>query len=155
MSHKWSNSSLFRGVACDLFGAKPLPEPVLTNFLWSHEEQNSAQFKTKYKHFVKENVFQNGVCQISAILFRPQCVKMVMTLVNLYLLFDLLLHLSHDDVIKWKHFHVTGPLWWISLIKASDAELWCFLWSAPEQTVEQTIGTPAIWDAIAFIMTKL
>ena len=35
--------------------------------------------------------------------------------------------------------HVTGPLWWestgyrwIPLIKASDAELWCFLWSTPE-----------------------
>ena len=36
-------------------------------------------------------------------------------------------------------FRVTGPLWgeftghrWIPLTKASDAELWCFLWSAPE-----------------------
>ena len=34
-------------------------------------------------------------------------------------------------------FHVTGPLWgestghrWIPLTKASDAELWCLLWSA-------------------------
>ena len=26
-----------------------------------------------------------------------------------------------------------------SLAKVSDAELWCFLWSAPEQTIEQTI----------------
>ena len=25
---------------------------------------------------------------------------------------------------------------WIALTKASDAKLWCFLWSAPEQTVE-------------------
>ena len=39
--------------------------------------------------------------------------------------------------------------------KASDAELWCFLWSAPEQTVEQTTGTPVIWDAIVLIMTSL
>ena len=36
-------------------------------------------------------------------------------------------------------FRVTGPLCgeftghrWIPLTKASDAELWCFLWSAPE-----------------------
>ena len=36
-------------------------------------------------------------------------------------------------------FRVTGPLWgeftghrWIPLTKASDAELWCSLWSAPE-----------------------
>ena len=45
----------------------------------------------------------------------------------------------HDDVIKWKHF----PRYWpfvrgihrsrrIPRTKASDVELWCFLWSAPE-----------------------
>ena len=28
--------------------------------------------------------------------------------------------------------------WWIPLTEASDAELWCFLWSGPEQTVEQS-----------------
>ena len=44
---------------------------------------------------------------------------------------------------------------WIPLPKTSDAELWCFLWSAPEQMVEQTIETPVIWDPIALIMTSL
>ena len=46
--------------------------------------------------------------------------------------------LSHDDVIKWKHFPcywpfvlVTGHRW-IPLTNASDAEVWCFPWSAPE-----------------------
>ena len=55
---------------------------------------------------------------------------------------------------------ITGPLCGeftghgrIPLTKASDAELWCFLWSAPEQMAEQTIETPVIWDAIAFIIT--
>ena len=49
----------------------------------------------------------------------------------------------HNDVIKWKHF----PRYWPfvrgirpspvnSTKKANDAELWCFLWSAPQQTVE-------------------
>ena len=40
----------------------------------------------------------------------------------------------HDDVIKWKHFRVTGPLCgeftgdrWIPLTTASDAELWHFV----------------------------
>ena len=58
-------------------------------------------------------------------------------------------------------FRVTGPLWrkstghrWIPFTKASDAELWCFLWPAPEQTAEKIIETPVIWDAIAFVMTK-
>ena len=59
-------------------------------------------------------------------------------------------------------FRVTGPCWgeltghqWIPLTKASDVELWCFLWSSPEQTVEQTIETLVIWDAITPIMTSL
>ena len=50
----------------------------------------------------------------------------------------------HDVAIK--HF----PLYWLfvrgshrwlmhSLTKASNAELWSFLWSAPEQTVEKTM----------------
>ena len=50
---------------------------------------------------------------------------------------------NHDDVINGNIFRVTGHLWgeftdprWISLTKASDAEHWCFLWSAPEQTIE-------------------
>ena len=69
---------------------------------------------------------------------------------------------NQDHVIKRKHFHVAGPQWgdstderWIPLTKANDAELWCFLWSAPEQKAEQTIETPLIWDAIALIMTSL
>ena len=40
---------------------------------------------------------------------------------------------------------------WILLTKASDAELWYLLWSAPEQTVDQTIETPVSWDAITLI----
>ena len=56
-------------------------------------------------------------------------------------------------------FCVTSPLWgqstshrWIPLTKASDAQLWCFLWSVPEQTIDQTIKMPVIWDAIALNM---
>ena len=43
----------------------------------------------------------------------------------------------------------------IPLTKASDAELCCILWSAPEQTVEQTIEATGVWDAIALVMTSL
>ena len=59
-------------------------------------------------------------------------------------------------------FHVTGPLCgeftvhrWIPRAKASDAELWCFLWSAPEPTLEHTMETLVIWDATVPIMTSL
>ena len=69
---------------------------------------------------------------------------------------------THYDVIKWNNFPRHWPFWgestghrWIPLTKASDAELWCFLCSVPEQTVEQTIETQVIWDAITLIMTSL
>ena len=68
---------------------------------------------------------------------------------------------QHDDVTNGNIFRVTGHLWvestghrWISLTNASDAEFWYFRWSAPEQTIEQTIETPVIWEAIALIMTS-
>ena len=67
---------------------------------------------------------------------------------------------NHDDVTRWKHFSRYWPLWgestadrWISLTMVSDPEFWCF--SSPEQTVEQTIETPVIWDDISPIMTSL
>ena len=55
-------------------------------------------------------------------------------------------------------FRVTGLLcgeFTAHCTKASDAELWCFLWSASEPTVEKTMETPVIWDTIALIMTSL
>ena len=68
----------------------------------------------------------------------------------------------YDGVIKWKKI----PRYWLfvrgihqppglPLTKASDAELWCFFGSEPEQTVKQTIETPVIWDIMAPIMTSL
>ena len=58
-------------------------------------------------------------------------------------------------------FRVAGPLCgeftghrWIPHRKASDAELWYFLGSAPEYMLEQTIVRLVIWDAIALIMTS-
>ena len=51
-------------------------------------------------------------------------------------------------------FRITRPLWGestghrrITLTNASDPDLESFLWS--EQTFEQTIDTPGIWDASA------
>ena len=46
--------------------------------------------------------------------------------------------LIYHDVIKWRHFPRHLPfvrgIHRIPLTKASDKELWCFLWSAPEQS---------------------
>ena len=50
--------------------------------------------------------------------------------------------LPHVEVIKKKHFRVSGPFCreftghrWIFLTKTSDANPWCFLWSAIEQMI--------------------
>ena len=62
------------------------------------------------------------------------------------------------ETIKPQHISTCGESTghrWIPPTKASDAELWCFLWSAPQQTFEKKIETLAIWDAIAPIMTSL
>ena len=70
--------------------------------------------------------------------------------------------ISHDDVIKWKNLPRYWPFVWgihrspvNSPHKGQWRGVWCFLWSAPEPTMEQTIETPVIWDAIALIMTSL
>ena len=61
---------------------------------------------------------------------RPPCVLHGFS--QMYLIFTV--SFTHDDVIKWKHF----PCYWPFVRgihrghKASDAELWCFLWSAPK-----------------------
>ena len=78
------------------------------------------------------------------------------------------LYLWHDMTRIWVDIgpdnglfsHTTNTLpdkadRWIPLTKASDADIWCLLWSAPDPTVKQTIETPVIWDAIAHIMTSL
>ena len=72
------------------------------------------------------------------------------------------LKMPYNDIIKWKYFPHYWPFVrestghrWVPLTKANDTELWCFLWSAPEQMAEQTIETPLIWDAIVLIMTSL
>ena len=48
-------------------------------------------------------------------------------------------------------FRVTGPVWvestghrWIPLTRASDVEIWCILWSAHKQAVEQTSDAPVL-----------
>ena len=58
---------------------------------------------------------------------------------------------NHDDVIKWKHF----PRYRHFVRGAIDAELWCFLWCAPEETVEQAVEVTVIWDAMTSIVTSL
>ena len=67
----------------------------------------------------------------------------LLTAGEVWLLLWTQIEIFHDDVIKWKHFPRYWPFVrgihrsrWLPHTKASDAELWCFLWSGHEQTVE-------------------
>ena len=63
--------------------------------------------------------------------------------ISRYAIFQAVLYFAEHMITSWNGniFRVTGPLWgesighrWIPQTQSSDAELWCFLWSAPEQT---------------------
>ena len=54
-------------MACRLFGAKPLLQPMLTYCLLGLWEQTSVKFKSKYIH---EPAFEAAVCEMVAILSR-------------------------------------------------------------------------------------
>ena len=61
------------------------------------------------------------------------------------------------SALSWPLFRVaivTGQRW-IPHRKASDVELWCFLLSVSEYTVEYTILMLVIWDDIGRIVTSL
>ena len=59
-----------------LFGGKPLSEPMLPYCRLDPKEHISQwNFIKNSKVFVQENALQHVVCEMAAILSRPQCVK--------------------------------------------------------------------------------
>ena len=52
-------------MACRLFGAKPLPEPMLAYCHLDSWEQISVKFESEFNHiiFIQENAFENVICQ--------------------------------------------------------------------------------------------
>ena len=103
------------------------------------------RYKSNYENKTNFNLLlqnHNSIHFVPLIIISTQIdCNHVMVTDNTLIRFASLLYLVrtvHDDVIKWKHF----PHYWPflrgihrspvnSLTKASDAELWCFLWSAP------------------------
>ena len=75
----------------------------------------------------------------------------------------------HEDVIKWKHFRVTGPLCgeftgprWIPRTKASNAELWFFslicVWInswVNNREADDLRRNPAHYDVIVMVWPSL
>ena len=66
-------SALVQIMACRLFGAKPLSEPVLSHSQLDPQEQTSVKFESK--HFIHENAYENIVCGMAAILSRERWIN--------------------------------------------------------------------------------
>ena len=64
-------------MACRLFGAKPLFEPMLEN--WPVRTTFSEIIIEILNKLFKKNAFESVVCEVVAILSRPQCVKIELT----------------------------------------------------------------------------
>ena len=121
----------------------------ITKF-WYHKKQ-AKQHKTWAYYFGSYGITINTVAET------PNCTLQAQN-IAITVRWRLESVTNHDDVIKWKHFPRYWPFmrgihrWPLDFPhKASDAELWCFLWSAPEQTIE----TLVIWDTIAPIVMPL
>ena len=58
-------------MACRLFGAKPLAEPVLVHCQYEPWYETSVKFEqNEKKKFHSENVFENVICKMVSNLFR-------------------------------------------------------------------------------------
>ena len=68
-------------MACRLDGAKPLPEPKLESLIVNWTRRNKLQWKfNRYSNiFIHENAIESIVCEMAAILFRPQYVESIYT----------------------------------------------------------------------------
>ena len=63
---QWGGSSLFQVMACCLFGAKPLPEPMLAYCQFNSWEQISVIFESDFYDYHLRNAFEDAVCQIGS-----------------------------------------------------------------------------------------
>ena len=87
--------------------------------------------------------------QWSPVIHPKQLMRDTSSITKISLKFTYLMMTSSNGNIFRVTGHFTGHRW-IPRTKASDAELWCFLWSAPEWTIVRLV----IWDAIAPIITS-
>ena len=96
--HQWTGSTLIQVMACRLFGAKPLPEPVLAYCQLDSWEQTSVKFKSESFSFQKMHLKLSSP-QMAAILSRERWV--------------------HFNPIMDKQVHPSSSVWrsYLSILK--------------------------------------
>ena len=115
--HQWIKSVLVQIMACRLFGAKPLSEPMLGYCQLNPLNKIQWIFNRNTNLFIHENASQNIVCQKAAILSRgrwvnslapvifgsninPLHAKFFRVNINMYLHFMSFLHIDRTQVLK-------------------------------------------------------
>ena len=84
---QWTRSSLIQVMAWHLFGAKPLPEPMLI-YQWNRNQNIII--------FIHKIAFQYVACQMSAILFSPQCVNDIWAYIDLLTIWPLVVFVDGE-----------------------------------------------------------
>ena len=74
-SRQWTWSALVQVMACRLFGAKPLPEPMLAYCQLDSWELKSWNLKRDLYIFIQWNALENAFAELAVILSRPHCHK--------------------------------------------------------------------------------
>ena len=101
---QWTGSTLVHVMACRLFGAKPLLEPMLDycQLVLSNLNRNSYIF-------VQENAIENVVCEMAAILSRGRWVKSLFRLTSKET--ARLLVTCPDSKVHGAHLGPVSPRW--------------------------------------------
>ena len=74
--HQWTGSALVQEMACRLFGAKPLPEPMLACCQLDSWEQISVKFESEFYHLYKKKMhLKLSFANMAAILSRGRWVE--------------------------------------------------------------------------------
>ena len=73
--HQYNIQTLVQIMACRLFGAKPLSEPMLPYCQLDAKEHTSVTFYLRFNIFIEGNALENVVCKMATILSQPQCFK--------------------------------------------------------------------------------
>ena len=79
---QWIGSALVQIIAIGLFGAKPLSKPMLVIVNLTLRNKLQWNLNRNIKNFIQENASGNIVCEMAAILSRPQCVNPWMKLIQ-------------------------------------------------------------------------
>ena len=96
-------------MACRLFGAKSLSEPMLDSCLLNSRIQILIKFRKNTPIFIEENAFENIVCKMF-FFYRPRCVNMrlfasgwgmVYAVICRWRLF--LSAILHRTALRWRH----------------------------------------------------